>query len=60
MTADFVLLVAMVLAALATVMTARLLLSAVGLALASAVLAALMFRLNSPLRPSSSCPCARA
>ena len=49
MTTDFVLLMAMVLAALATVMTARLLWSAVGLALTSAVLAALMFRLNSPV-----------
>jgi len=49
MTTDFVLLMAMVLAVMVTVMTARLLWSAIGLALASAVLAALMFRLNSPV-----------
>jgi NADH-quinone oxidoreductase subunit J len=49
MITDFVLVMATVLAALATVITARLLWSAVGLALTSAILAALMFRLNSPI-----------
>ena len=49
MTIDFVLLVAMVLAALITVMMARLLWSVIALALTSAMLATLMFRLNSPI-----------
>ena len=49
MTINLILLVALVLAALATVMTARVLRSAVGLALTSAILTTLMFRLNSPI-----------
>jgi NADH:ubiquinone oxidoreductase subunit 6 (subunit J) len=45
---DIVLIVALVLAALMAVITARLLASAVWLAVASGIVAALMFRLNSP------------
>ena len=46
---DGILVVLLVLAALATVMTGRLIRSAVALAVTSAVLAVIMFRLNSPL-----------
>ena len=49
MTLDVVLMVALVGSGLWTVMTARVLRSAIGLALTSAVLAVVMFRLNSPL-----------
>ena len=46
---DWILVVALVLVAVATVMTARLLISAIALALASAILAVIMFRLDAPL-----------
>jgi len=46
---DWVLVTALVLVALATVMTARLLLSALSLALASAILTVIMFRMDAPL-----------
>ena len=49
MTLDIVLVTALVVAALATVMTARLLASAIGLAVTSAVLAVIMFRLDSSI-----------
>jgi NADH-quinone oxidoreductase subunit J len=49
MTINIILLVALVLSALATVMTARLLRSVVGLALTSAIVAIMMFRLNAPI-----------
>ncbi len=49
MTIDIALTVLMVLAALLTVMAARLLRAVIGLAVTSALLTALMFRLNSPL-----------
>jgi len=48
-TVDVMILLAMALAALWTVMTRSLLRSAIGLALVSALLTVLMFRLNSPL-----------
>jgi NADH-quinone oxidoreductase subunit J len=48
MTINVMLLTALVLAALATVVTARLLRSVVGLALTSALVAVLMFRLHAP------------
>ena len=46
---DLLLVTALVVVALATVMTARLLLSALSLALASAILTIIMFRLDAPL-----------
>jgi len=46
---DIVLLICLVAAAVATVMTARLLRSAIALALTSAVLTVLMFRMDAPL-----------
>jgi NADH-quinone oxidoreductase subunit J len=46
---DLLLLVLLVLAAMVTVATARLLRAAIGLALTSVILAVIMFRLNSPL-----------
>ncbi|HOW35684.1 MAG TPA: hypothetical protein PL155_04660 [Candidatus Omnitrophota bacterium] len=49
MAINFILVVALLLAALWTVMTARLIRSAFGLALTSAVLAILLFRLDSPM-----------
>ena len=49
MVLDIILIAAMVLAALWTVMTMRLLRSVVGLALTSAVLTIIMFRLDAPL-----------
>ena len=49
MTLDVILIVALVTSALWTVMTARVLRSAIGLALTSAILAVIMFRLESPL-----------
>jgi len=49
MTLDVVLMVVLVASGLWTVMTARVLRAAIGLALTSAVLAVVMFRLNSPL-----------
>jgi NADH-quinone oxidoreductase subunit J len=49
MTIDMILVIALVVAALWTVMTARLLRSAIGLAVTSAILAVIMFRLVSPL-----------
>ena len=48
-TLDILLLAAMVLAVLATVMAARVLRAAIGLAAASAVLAVIMFRLGAPI-----------
>jgi len=48
-TIDLLLLLSLVFAALWTVMTVRLIRSIVGLALTSAILAALMYRLHSPL-----------
>jgi NADH:ubiquinone oxidoreductase subunit 6 (subunit J) len=48
MTINAMLLVALVVAALATVMTARLLRSVIGLALTSVIVAILMYRLNAP------------
>jgi NADH-quinone oxidoreductase subunit J len=49
MAINVILLAGLVLSALATVMTARVMRSAITLALTSAILAMLMFRLNSPL-----------
>jgi NADH-quinone oxidoreductase subunit J len=49
MTINIILGVALVLAAVWTVMTARLLRSVIGLALTSVILTVIMFRLNSPL-----------
>lgn len=49
MVTNIIILIIMVIAALWTVMTGSLLLSAIGLALTSAVLTIIMFRLNSPL-----------
>ena len=46
---DWILVVALVVVAVATVMTARLLISAIALALASAILSVIMFRLDAPL-----------
>jgi NADH-quinone oxidoreductase subunit J len=48
-TLDVILVIGFVLAALVTVMAARLLRSAIGLAVASLVLSIMMFRLNAPL-----------
>jgi NADH-quinone oxidoreductase subunit J len=49
MTLDLILLSALLLSAIWTVMTVRLVRSVVGLALTSAILAVIMYRLNSPL-----------
>jgi NADH-quinone oxidoreductase subunit J len=48
-TLDIVLVVALVVSALWTVITARVLRSAIGLAITSSILSGIMFRLNSPL-----------
>jgi NADH-quinone oxidoreductase subunit J len=49
MTINIILLVLLVVSAVATVMSARLLRSVIGLAIASAIVAILMYQLNSPL-----------
>jgi NADH-quinone oxidoreductase subunit J len=49
MTIDIILIAGVVIAALWTVMTARLLRSVIGLAITSVILTVIMFRLNSPL-----------
>jgi len=49
MTLDLILLISLVLAALWTVMTIRLIRAVVGLAMTSLILSVLMYRLNSPL-----------
>jgi len=56
---DVLLIVALILAALATVMSVRLIRSVIGLAVTSVLLTVIMFRMDSPLARCLSCRCAR-